>query len=118
MEELSLQIFFILLLSLFSLLVSIFSILLIWKFKKFHEEVNQDYVQALSSIMKLVNEGFKNNFSSLEAIQKWNEKAVDKKIEIDNQNAKKIIDAIIREQNFLSKIGEQLGYRPRTDLES
>ncbi len=118
MEEISLQCFFILLLSFASLIISISSLLLIWRFKKYHEEVNKDYVQALSSIMKVINDGFRTNFSSLEAIQKWNEKAVEKKIEIDNQNAKKIVDAIIREQNFLSKIGEQLGYRPRTDIES
>lgn len=118
MEELNLQCFFILALCFCSLIMSILSLVMLWRFKKFHQDVNADYVQALSSIMKIINDGFKNNFASLEAIQKWNEKSFEKKVEIDNENAKKLFDAIVREQNFLSKIGEQLGYRPRTDLES
>jgi hypothetical protein len=118
MEEISLECFFILLISIASFALSFINFFYILKFRKFYEDVNKDYVQALSSIMKVTNDGFRNNFASLEAIQKWNEKAFEKKVEIDNENAKKIIDAIAREQNFLSKIGEQLGYRPRTDLES
>jgi hypothetical protein len=118
MEEINLLCFFILLISICSLGFCITFFIIFLRFKKYYEDVNKDYVQALSNTIKILNEGFKNNFSSLEAMQKWNEKALEKKVEIDNENAKKIMDAIVREQNFLSKIGEQLGYRPRTDFEN
>ena len=86
-------------------------------FQKFQREINQDYADALGNVLKIIIKSSEDNFNSLSSIQDWNQKAFEKIIEIQNQNSQKIIEQIVREQMFLSRMAEQFGYRPRAEME-
>jgi hypothetical protein len=108
---------FILILLLINLVASCLVAWLLNNLRQFNADVNKDFVEAVSVMMKINTSGFKDTFEALDSMQKWNEKCFEKTIEIQNENAKKIFENLVRQQNFMGKMAEQLGYRPRTDLE-
>ena len=105
------------LLLILNLTASCLAVFSLYKLKQFFVEVNKDFVEAMSAVMKTNTNGFKDTFEALNAMQKWNEKCFEKNIEIQNENAQKIFENLVRQQNFMGKMAEQLGYRPRTDIE-
>ena len=104
-------------LTLINMIIAYLSFCMLHKVRQFFVETNKDFVDAMSAVMKINTNGFKDTFEALNSMQKWNEKCFEKNIEVQNSNAQKIYENLFRQQNFMGKMAEQLGYRPRTDLE-
>lgn len=107
----------ILVFSISTLIVNSIFFYLFLKFRQYNQDLNKDAAEALGNTIKYVTTGFEDILKALQSMQEWSEKAHANIIEVENENASKIYKAILREQAFLGKLGEQFGYRPRTDLE-
>lgn len=108
---------FLLILCTFSLVINVIYLILFLRYQKYAEELNKDMAEALGKTVKLLSDGMGDVLKGLQSMQEWNEKAHTNLIDVNNDNSGKIYKAILREQAFLSKLGEQFGYRPRTDIE-
>lgn len=79
-------------------------------------ETNKDYVDALSNVMNFLVSQFNLSFENSKKQQEWLEINISKVAEIDTENSQKIYDAIYQNQIFLNRLGEFLGYRPRSNI--
>ena len=107
----------ILVFSISTLVINSIFLFLFLKFRSYHQDLNKDAAEALGNTIKYLTTGFQDTLKALQSMQEWSEKAHANIIEVENENSTKIFKSILREQAFLSKLGEQFGYRPRTDLE-
>lgn len=94
-------------------------IILLFKLNSLNKNIlenNKDYVDALSSVMSFLVAQFGQSFDNSKKQQEWMENNIAKLAEINTDNSQKIYDAVGQNQIFLNRLGEFLGYRPRSNL--
>lgn len=101
---------------------NILSVVLLFKLKKTNDSVSniasndKDMAEAFSNVMKFLNNNFENNFKLFQNQQEWLQNNLGKIAEIDTENSQKIYNTLYQNQVFLNRLGEFLGYRPKTNV--
>jgi hypothetical protein len=93
-----------------------FLLYVVIKLYKNQKDSNKDYADALGGILSYVSKEFQTNYEAHKASQDWLENNVAQLASLDTENSQKIYNSIYQTQLYLNRIGEFLGYRPRTNL--
>jgi|APGre2960657404_1045060.scaffolds.fasta_scaffold112436_2 hypothetical protein len=93
-----------------------FLLYIVIKLYKNQKDSNKDYADALGGILNYVSKEFEKNYEAHKANQEWLENNIAQLASLNTENSQKIYNSICQTQLYLNRIGEFLGYRPRTNL--